>query len=72
VVPANLLLHDNEGKLVFKNEKNTSKLYIYDLETGKLQQTIKTGRDVINFNSLCNDSKSAQKDAARTFYGVET
>jgi len=37
VKPENLLLFENEGKLVFKNEQDTSKVYIYDLETGKLQ-----------------------------------
>ena len=35
VKPENLMLFENEGKLVFKNEQDTSKVYIYDLETGK-------------------------------------
>lgn len=72
VTPSNLLLHENEGKLVFKNEKDPSKIYIYDLETGKLQQTIKTGKDKVVFNSICNDTKTAQRDVSRTLYGIET
>jgi len=34
VLPTNLLLHDNEGKLVFKNDSDPSQLFIFDLESG--------------------------------------
>jgi VID27 C-terminal WD40-like domain len=72
VTPSNLLLFDNEGKMVFKNEKNPSKLYVYDLETGKLEQTIKTGKEEVFFNSISNDTRGGQKNPGGTLYGVET
>lgn len=34
--PTNLLLHDNESHLVFKNEREPNKIYIFDLESGKI------------------------------------
>jgi WD40 repeat protein len=72
VQPCNLLLHDNEGQLVFKNEKDPTQLFIYDLETGKVVQQIKTGKEIIKFNSISNDMKNGQKEAERTLFGVET
>lgn len=56
VVPSNLLLHDNEGKLAFKNEKDQSQLFIYDLETGKVVQEIDTGD--IKLTAISNDLKN--------------
>ena len=70
VQPSNLLLHDSEGQLVFKNEVDPSQLYIYDLETGKVLQELDTAG--INFNSIANDTKNGQKEAGRTLLGVET
>ena len=72
VIPSNLLLHDNEGQLVFKSESDPSKLFVFDLESGKIVQEIKTGREQINFNQICNETKNGQKDVSRTLLGIET
>lgn len=57
VTPVNLLLHDNEGQLVFKNERDPSQIFIYDLETGKVVQELDTGGD-IKFTHINNDIKN--------------
>lgn len=36
ITPSNLLLHDNEGQLVFKSESDPSKVFVLDLESGKI------------------------------------
>ena len=36
ITPSNLLLHDNEGQLVFKSESDPSKVFFFDLESGKI------------------------------------
>jgi hypothetical protein len=72
VNPSNLLLHDNENQLVFKSESDPSKVFIFDLESGKLISEMKTGKEQINFNQLCNETKNGQKDPSRTLYGIET
>jgi hypothetical protein len=72
ITPSNLLLHDNENQLVFKSESDPSKVFIFDLESGKVIQEIKTGKEQINFNQLCNDTKNGQKDVSRTLLGIET
>ena len=48
-MPRNLLLHDNEGQMVFKNENDPSQLFLFDLESGKIVQEIKTGKEKIKF-----------------------
>ncbi len=72
IMPSNLLLHDNEGQLVFKNESDPSQLFVYDLETGKVVQEIKTGKEVVKFNHINNDLKNGQKEVSRTLIGIET
>ena len=72
VTPSNLLLHDNEGQLVFKNENDPSQVFIYDLESGKVVQQIKTGKTPVSFNHIANDTKNGQKDVSRMLLGVET
>ena len=72
VMPSNLLLHDSEGKLVFKSESDPSKVYVFDLESGKIVQEIRTGKEEISFNQLCNETKNGQKDNSRTLLGIET
>ena len=34
--PRNLMLHENEGKLVFLDEKKNDTVYVFDLEKGKI------------------------------------
>jgi len=58
VTPANLLLHDQEGQLVFKSESDPSKVFIFDLESGKIVQEVRTGKETVRFNQLCNDIKN--------------
>jgi hypothetical protein len=58
VMPTNLLLHDNEGQLVFKNDNDPSQLFIFDLESGKIVQEIKTGKETIKFEQINNDIKN--------------
>ena len=70
-MPSNLLLHDNEGQLVFRNEKDPSQVFIFDLEQGKIVQEIKTGKEKVNFNQINNDLKNGQKDISRTLIGCE-
>jgi hypothetical protein len=58
VMPTNLLLHDNEGQLVFKNDNDPSQLFIFDLESGKIVQEIKTGKEIVKFEQINNDIKN--------------
>ena len=58
IIPTNLLLHDNEGQMVFKNEKDPSELFLFDLESGKVVQEIKTGKEKIRFEQINNDMKN--------------
>jgi VID27 C-terminal WD40-like domain len=57
---------------VFKSESDPSKIFIFDLEQGTIVQEIKTGKNDINFNQLCNETKNGQKDSSRTILGIET
>ena len=50
IMPSDLLLYDYEGKLVLKNDNDPSQLFIYDLETGRISQQIKTGKETVQFN----------------------
>ena len=72
IIPTNLLLHDNEGQMVFKNEKEPSELFLFDLESGKVVQEIKTGKEKIKFEQINNDMKNGQKDVSRTLIGCES
>jgi hypothetical protein len=47
VIPTNLLLHDCEGQMIFKNDNDPSQLFLFDLESGKIVQEIKTGKEKI-------------------------
>ena len=58
IVPTNLLLHDNEGQLVFRNDKDPSQIFIFDLESGKIVQEVHTGKDKIKFEQINNDMKN--------------
>ena len=71
-MPTNLLLHDNEGQLVFKNDNDSSQLFIFDLESGKIVQEIKTGKESIKFQQINNDIKNGQKDVSRTLIACES
>jgi hypothetical protein len=42
------------------------------LETGKVVQEIKTGKEVVKFNHINNDLKNGQKEVSRTLIGIET
>ena len=57
---------------MFKSESDPSKIFVFDLESGKIVQEIKTGKDKINFNQICNETKNGQKDVSRTIIGIET
>lgn len=71
-MPSNLLLHDNEGKLVFLNERDPTQMFIFDLEEGKVVQKIATGKQSIKFEQINNDEKNGQKDISRTLIGCES
>lgn len=58
VIPTNLLLHDSEGQMVFKNDNDPSQLFLFDLESGKIVQEIKTGKEKIEFTQINNDIKN--------------
>lgn len=47
-------------------------MFFFDLETGKIVQEVKTGKEEIKFNQLCNETKNGQKDVSRTILGIET
>jgi len=36
--PNNILLHNNETQMIFKNENDASQAFIFDLEEGKIVQ----------------------------------
>ncbi len=57
---------------MFKSENDPSKVFVFDLETGKIVQEIKTGNDKILFNQICNETKNGQKDVSRTLIGIES
>eukprot|EP00347_Sterkiella_histriomuscorum_P022900 403336735 len=71
IVPQNLILANNESNLIFNNEKENSQLFMFDLETGKIVQQLKTGKDVINFQKLSNETKNGQREKINTFMGLD-
>ena len=52
------MLHNNESSLIFNDEKDLSKVFQFDLETGKVVQQFKTGKEKIEFNKLSNEAKN--------------
>lgn len=62
ITPSNLLLNNNESHLIFKNEHDKSQLLMFDLETGKVVQHIKTGKDMVDFEKVANEKKNGQRD----------
>ena len=70
IAPSNLILNNNESHLIFKNEHDKSQLFMFDLETGKVVQTIKTGKEIIDFDRLANDRKNGQRDPDQTLLGL--
>ncbi|CDW81218.1 UNKNOWN [Stylonychia lemnae] len=60
--PSNLMLHNSESQLVFRNENEKSQVFMFDLESGKVVQQLKTGSDFIEFDRLVNETKNGQKD----------
>ena len=50
IQPTNMLLHNNESQLIFMNESDPSQVAIFDLEKGKIVQTLEnTDRGPIEF-----------------------
>lgn len=67
--PHNLMLHDNESKLVFLDERNNDTIYMFDLEKGKISEQLHGG-EAVKFQQVTNDTKNGQKDVNRTLLGI--
>lgn len=70
-MPQNLILHSNESQMIFKNEKDPSQVFLFDLETGKIAQKIKSGKDIVNFHQIQNQRKNGQRDVDQTLLGID-
>lgn len=70
IQPRNLMLHDNESKLVFLDEKNNDTIFMFDLEKGKICEQLQGGKDV-RFTKVANETKNGQKEVNRTLLGID-
>ena len=44
---------------------------MFDLETGKIVQQIKSGDNIVNFHQISNERKNGQKDVDQTLVGID-
>lgn len=49
--PSNVMLHDQESRLIFTDENDTSQLYNFDLETGKIVENFQA-QDSSDFSKM--------------------
>lgn len=65
--PSRIMLHEQDRALVLQNQAKPDSLYRMDLETGKIVDEWKTGKEVADFNPV---SKFAQTTAEQNLFGV--
>ena len=70
--PSNVMLHDQESRLIFTDENDTSQLYNFDLETGKIVERFQAQDDMdwAKLRHLASAKKNAQAHPDATLVGV--
>lgn len=66
--PSKIMLHEQDRALVLQNDAKPDYLYRMDLETGKIVDEWKTGKEVLDLNPV---SKFAQTTAEQNLFGVD-
>lgn len=66
------MLHNNESQMIFCDSHDTSQLYNFDMEAGKIveQFTVDKDKKVSNMRHITNRFKNGQSSAESTFVGV--